>query len=304
MSQTAGVPGKGWYWLAGTVALASILAVAGLIAWAVVTYDEGHQFLAPGRQVLELGTGRHVVWNDYRTIFEGRSFDASRTLPSGVEITVTEVGSGRPVALRRAGSSTFTSANTERAAVVEFETARPGRFEIAVQGNFPPRVFSVGPDMVRLLLLAIFGSLGLLFAGWGVAGAIAVWVYICRDQAMAAGTRAAAAAAPGDARIASLKRITAIVYALQIASLLVGITFIAAVIINYVKRAEVAGTWLESHFRWQIRTFWYTLLWTCIGIALLIVVIGLFILMASVVWMLYRAIRGWLALEEGKTLPA
>lgn len=237
MTHPARVPGKGWYWLAGATALASVASVAGLVAWAFVSYDEGTQFLAPGRQVLELGSGRHVVWNDYRTIFQGRTFDASRTLPSGVEITVAEAGSGRPVAVRRAGNTTFTSANTERAAVVEFEIAQPGRYAIAIRGNFPPRVFSVGPDMVRILLLAIFGSLGLLFAGWGAAGAIAVWAYICRDQAMAAGTHAAPAA-PGDARVASLKRITAIVYALQIASLLIGITFIAAVIVNYVKLEE------------------------------------------------------------------
>ena len=100
----------------------------------------------------------------------------------------------------------------------------------------------------------------------------------------------------------SLKRLTAIVYGLQIAALFVGITFIAGVIINYIKREEVEGTWLESHFRWQIRTFWFGLLWSCIGVVLLIVIVGIPILMAAAVWVLYRAIKGWIELSEGKPL--
>ena len=101
---------------------------------------------------------------------------------------------------------------------------------------------------------------------------------------------------------ASLKRLTAIVYGLQIASFFVGITFIAAVIINYIKRNDVEGTWLESHFRWQIRTFWFGLLWSCIGVLLLMVIVGIPILMAAAVWVLYRAIKGWIELSEGKPI--
>jgi uncharacterized membrane protein len=59
----------------------------------------------------------------------------------------------------------------------------------------------------------------------------------------------------------SLKTLTMVVYALQALGFLNGITWIVAVIINYVKKDEVRGSWLESHFRWQIRTFW----WACCG---------------------------------------
>jgi uncharacterized membrane protein len=95
-----------------------------------------------------------------------------------------------------------------------------------------------------------------------------------------------------------------IVYVLQIASIIVGITLIAGVIINYLKRKDVEGTWLESHFRWQIRTFWFTLLWCGVGLALLIVVVGFFVLMALAMWLLYRAIKGWLELEERRPMYA
>ena len=52
------------------------------------------------------------------------------------------------------------------------------------------------------------------------------------------------------------RKLTHVIYALYAASILVGVTCLVAVIVNYVKRDDVAGTWLESHFRWQIRTFW------------------------------------------------
>lgn len=95
------------------------------------------------------------------------------------------------------------------------------------------------------------------------------------------------------------KSTTTLVYALQAASFLLGITGIIGVIINYVKRKEVKGTWLESHFKWQIRTFWWGLLWAIIGIATFFVYIGFFILMANTVWYIYRFVRGYLRLNDG-----
>jgi uncharacterized membrane protein len=102
----------------------------------------------------------------------------------------------------------------------------------------------------------------------------------------------------------SLKTLTTVVYALQALAFLNGITLIVAVIINYVKRDEVAGSWLESHFRWQIRTFWFGLLWGVIGFVLAFVVVGFAVLFAASIWMIYRIVKGWLTLNDGKPLPA
>jgi uncharacterized membrane protein len=107
-----------------------------------------------------------------------------------------------------------------------------------------------------------------------------------------------------DPRLQSLKNITIAVYALQAASFLVGISFLVALIINYVKRADVAGTYLESHFTWQIRTFWYGLLWGVLGFITLFIVIGYVILLANTVWILYRVIKGWLRLFDGRAVYA
>ena len=96
-----------------------------------------------------------------------------------------------------------------------------------------------------------------------------------------------------------------------IGSFLFGWPSIIAVIINYVKRSEVRGTYLESHFRWQIRTFWYALLWALlaglISVLLAPILVGFLtwpvLMFALGVWAIYRVARGWLVLRDGKPMP-
>lgn len=96
----------------------------------------------------------------------------------------------------------------------------------------------------------------------------------------------------------SRRTLTTVIYALYAASFLVGITAIVAIVMNYIKRDEMSGTFLESHFRWQIRTFWFGMLWIAIGVASFLIVIGWFILIANGVWIIYRMARGWLRLND------
>ena len=118
---------------------------------------------------------------------------------------------------------------------------------------------------------------------------------------------------------------THIIYALHALSVLIGITgpatvignfvfglpSIIAVIMNYARQSAVRGTWLESHFRWQIRTFWFAFLWIVVaGVisAPLVLLLGLGILtfflaaLIVAVWIVYRVARGWLALRDKRTL--
>jgi uncharacterized membrane protein len=117
---------------------------------------------------------------------------------------------------------------------------------------------------------------------------------------------------------------TQAIYALHAISLVIGILGAAtvfgafligwpsllAVILNYIKRNEAAGSWLESHFTWQIRTFWFGLLW--VGLCLLFTVvtlgIGLIVVWLPLgivsLWFIYRIARGWLALQAGKPMYA
>ena len=94
---------------------------------------------------------------------------------------------------------------------------------------------------------------------------------------------------------------------LIVTAFLTGWPSIIAVIINYVKRGDVRGTWLDSHFGWQIRTFWYAVLWVVLAGLLILTFVGIplawVLLVAVGIWVLYRIIRGWLALSSQKELP-
>ena len=116
---------------------------------------------------------------------------------------------------------------------------------------------------------------------------------------------------------------THLIYALHAFSLLTGILgaatiigafltgwpSIIAVILNYVKRSDVRGSWLESHFRWQIRTFWWGLLWVCLCLGFIVLTLGIGIiiawlpLMLVALWFIYRVARGWLALNDRRPMP-
>jgi uncharacterized membrane protein len=120
----------------------------------------------------------------------------------------------------------------------------------------------------------------------------------------------------------SLKTWTQFIYALHAFSLLTGILgaatvvgafligwpSIIAVILNYVKRSEARGTWLDSHFRWQIRTFWFGFLWISLCVLFVLVTLGIGILIAWLpmafvgLWFIYRIARGWIALNDGRPM--
>ena len=124
---------------------------------------------------------------------------------------------------------------------------------------------------------------------------------------------------------ASLLRVTHIVYALHalglalgafgaasmLGSFLFGWPSIIAVVLNYWHRSAAQGTWLESHFRWQIRTFWLALAWAAlvalvsIPLTLVIVGFGTWMLGMAVLglWAAYRVARGWMRLNAGQTMP-
>jgi uncharacterized membrane protein len=114
-----------------------------------------------------------------------------------------------------------------------------------------------------------------------------------------------------------LVRLTHLIYALHAFSAVMGVISsaaivtafltgwpsILAVILNYARRDAVRGTYLESHFRWQIRTFWFAVLWVFVAVVLFVTVIGIpfawLLVVATGLWVLYRIARGWLALNEG-----
>jgi uncharacterized membrane protein len=115
---------------------------------------------------------------------------------------------------------------------------------------------------------------------------------------------------------------TQVIYGLHAFSILTGIlgpatvvtTFltgwpsIIAVILNYIKRGDVRGTWLESHFRWQIRTFWFGLLWVSLCLLFVVLTLGIGIVIAWLplgvvsLWFIYRIVRGWMGLSNRRPM--
>lgn len=101
-----------------------------------------------------------------------------------------------------------------------------------------------------------------------------------------------------DPDVDSARRIAGICYALYALSFLIGVTAIAAIILGYIKREDARGTWVDTHFRWQIRTFWITLIGSVVFWLMSLIVIGIPLLIALYIWAIYRIVKGWLRLYE------
>lgn len=102
----------------------------------------------------------------------------------------------------------------------------------------------------------------------------------------------------------SLVKLTHVVYALDAASLFIGLTGIVAIVMAYLKRDEARGGFLESHYTWIIRTFWIGLAGAIVGGATMWMFgLGMIIVGAVIVWYIYRIVKGWLALNDGRAIP-
>lgn len=115
--------------------------------------------------------------------------------------------------------------------------------------------------------------------------------------------------------------LTHVIYGLHALSILIGLSStvavvsafvfglpsILAVILNYLNQAAARGTYLESHFRWQIRTFWFALMWIALGVMLVLTVIGILVawivFFGAGIWVIYRVARGWTTLADRKPMP-
>lgn len=108
---------------------------------------------------------------------------------------------------------------------------------------------------------------------------------------------------PNNEKLQSLKKLTATVYLCQVLTfMLAGLPLLLGVVINFYKKNDVQGTWLESHFDWQIKTTWVALAGFAVAGLTFAMGLGVFILAIVLVWMIYRIAVGWYALTDGKAI--
>jgi uncharacterized membrane protein len=218
-------------------------------------------------------------------------------LPTSFAVTVRAPdGAALPVDLP--GSQTWTDSSVMRTAAAKFTVPAAGRYAIEIEGAFPRRTMAVSRDFFMGLFGTIVGAIVLVLAGFAGGIGMAVYAFGRRNEK----PRTDSVVLADDSEKA-LRELTTVVYALQASSFLLGITLIAGVVVNYLKRDAVAGTWLESHFRWQIRTFWWSIAWGAIGFVTAIVLIGFLIWLVAAVWFVYRIARGWLRLSDRRPVP-
>jgi uncharacterized membrane protein len=291
------IPGLSWYALAGVVFLAG-LTLAAILVWRfVAAFEPATRFLAPGEvQVSVTVPGDYIVWHEHRTLYQGRAFDVPQPMPDGTRYRVMGPD-GRSIAVEPQSGMTSEGSEGRSVSVAHFEAPISGAYRVFVEGGSGERVVAVGPNRLWPILKLTGEISAIVVLALGLAVAIGLYGFLRTVQAPAAG-------APSAEAESSLRQLAGLVYGLQAASMLVGVTLFAGVIINYLRRGQVAGTWLESHFTWQIRTFWWSLAWCVLGIATAIVLVGLFILGASAVWFVYRIVRGWTELNEGRPMYA
>ena len=101
----------------------------------------------------------------------------------------------------------------------------------------------------------------------------------------------------------SLRLLTLVIYILYAVSWFNGLTALVAIVLNYVKREDAMGTIYESHFRWQMRTFWWSLLWAVVGFVTVYLLVGFLVLGILLVWLIYRLVKGLLYWSERRPMP-
>lgn len=143
-----------------------------------------------------------------------------------------------------------------------------------------------------------FWMMGLLPVLGIAAIAAAIWYGVKKAKA----NPAQAATEPPAPQEEALRKMAHIAYGLYAAAVLFPVTAVAGVILAYLKQNEAQGTWLATHFRWLIRTFWFMLLWSAIGMVLFFAMVGWLVFLVAALWYIYRVVLGWVSLAERRPM--
>lgn len=178
-------PSRLWYVLALLLFIVGSIGGIGLLFTSIFTsISDGTQFIVPGEVIINVEKpGKYTLWNEAKTIYQGRLYTGSRELPDVLEIRITEILTGRTMPLSSATSHTETVGSTIRTAIGNIHFDEPGRYRIRVSGNFSERIFMIRRSTCADLLVSFAAFFLLSLVGWIGAPLLAVIVLIKRINA-------------------------------------------------------------------------------------------------------------------------
>ena len=187
-------PSRAWYVVAAAVLLTGILGFAVFLFFTISKMGEGYvRVVVPGEgEVLLDKSGRYVIHHEFKSVVGGRVYSTmSGEGLQGVKIEVFALPGDVPVAVRESTmSATYSFGSYSGTSLMEFDIAQPGRFRVRGTrddgATSPQTVLSIAQSSVGDIVVAVFGSIALLFGSIILSVGILVWTLIRRDRAMKA----------------------------------------------------------------------------------------------------------------------
>ncbi len=169
----------------GVLTFIGALVVPLMLVLPLFGIDTGHtRFQVPGSTRVEVKTpGRYYLWNDYQTIFEGKSYNRSQSLPDGLVIRIFRAENGRRLEFVTKTNISSSSGSRAKNTIGYIELAQPGTVAIEVSGKGEERVFSFSRSIIKTVLMRIFGGGAVAVTGGLLGLALILWGIVRRSQA-------------------------------------------------------------------------------------------------------------------------
>lgn len=161
---------------ASLIALGTFILPAAIIVPILLSDSNQTTFIVPGKAQIQVETpGRHYLWNNYQTIYKGKSYNRPKTIPDGTEINITNAENGAPFEFIGNGSMTSSSGSNAKITIGYIEVTEPCTIDIEITGNSNECIFSFSKALFLKMFGLIFGGIALAFT-CGMAGiGIIVW---------------------------------------------------------------------------------------------------------------------------------
>ena len=175
-------PGVGWYWFAALLFLVTAIIAPVLILLPLFRGHVTATFVIPGTNQVRLAANEYVLWDDYRTIFQGTTYSSSSNLPGGITIKMFKVADGSEVLMSSSANIWVRSNQSERKAIGKFLVPTAGDYSIRVTGQTAPRVLSLREPQLGEIFKTIVMIIPVALIGWIASPIILIVVAVRRSK--------------------------------------------------------------------------------------------------------------------------